>query len=98
VQPMTTGWDALLVVRPSTVPQPDSNLCMGNAGTRKGCAFAWTLLQRLREAVDALELNTDVGYAKEGDELAGCNREMAISTYGTVANEEIWELVNPILD
>jgi hypothetical protein len=71
---------------------------MGNAGTRKGCAFAWTLLQRLREAVDDLELNTDVGYAEEGDELAGCNREMAISTYGMVANEEIWEFVNPILD
>lgn len=63
---------------------------MANAGTRKGCTFAWTLLQRLREAVDALELNTDVGDAKEGDELAGYNREMAISTYGTVANEEIW--------
>ena len=92
---MTTGWDAL-VIRPRTAPQLDSNLCVADA--RKGCTFAWTLLHRLREAVDALELNTDVQYAKEGDELAGYNREMAISTYGTIANEEIWELVNPSLD
>jgi hypothetical protein len=56
------------------------------------------LLQRLREAVDTLELNTDVEYAKEGDKLAEYNREMAISTYGTVTNEEIWELINPNLD
>ena len=95
VQPTTAGWDALLVVRPSTTQPISSHI--GNI-PRKGCDLAWKLLQQLQEATDALESNPDISYAKEGDELAGFSREAAISTYGMVENAEIWEAVNPTLD
>jgi len=95
VQATTTGWDALLVVQPSTT-QPISSL-IDNI-PKRGCDLAWNLLQKLQEAADALESNTNISYAEEGDELAGFSREAAISSYGMVENAEIWEAVNPALD
>jgi hypothetical protein len=95
VQATTAGWDALLVVQPS-ITQPISSP-IGNI-PKEGCDLAWNLLRKLQEAADALESNTDISYASEGDELAGFSREAAISTYGMVENAEIWEAVNPTLD
>jgi len=94
VQATTTGWDALLVIQPSTT-QPISSL-IDNI-PKRGCDLAWNLLQKLQEAVDALESNTNISYAEEGDELAGFSREAAISSYGMVENAEIWEVAIRLL-
>ena len=63
-----------------------------------GCKKAWNLLRKLRKAANVLEDNANILVAGPSDALSGYSKAGAATTYDTVNNEEIWEMVNPGLD
>lgn len=63
---------------------------------RTGCQHAWLLLDRLRTAIQEIPQSTPEGRAT--DELAGFNRYTALTVCATVAQDELWENVNPAMD
>jgi len=77
----------------------DGLLSSSDAGEASpGCRKGRELLQQLRRAVDAIEHNTAISVAAQGDELMGYSREAAAAACSAVERDEVWELVNPGLD
>jgi len=63
---------------------------------RKGCKLGWKLIGELKAAAE--NMGPEIPVAKPDDEISGFGRARAEAECMGVADDEIWETVNPGLD
>ena len=83
------------LVGPASVPDHHKLLDL-QTRVRKGCTLGWKLIDELRMAAE--NMGPDIPTARADDEISGFGRAQAEAQCAGVADDEIWETVNPGLD